>query len=96
MRDVATVHWRALDREGDATCRLAQDVSILARRCARLRYPTCELCPLAQVYDAGRSMELVSYYSEQTGFAPQLCVHHPGFVTLYPGLWQGAVSDEAA
>ncbi|MEO3413410.1 putative glycolipid-binding domain-containing protein [Roseovarius sp. CAU 1744] len=67
----------------------------LDTRAAWLRYPNCDLRPLDQTYDAGQSAELVSYRAEQTGYATQLCVDHSGFVTLYPGLWEGEVTHEA-
>ena len=72
----------------------ARGVPKLETRSAWLRYPECDLKPLDQIYDAGNSEELVSYNARQTGFSTQLCVHHSGFVTLYPGYWQGEVTHE--
>ena len=68
----------------------------LETRAAWLRYPNCDLRPLDQTYDTGQSAELVFYRAEQTGYATQLCVDRSGFVTLYPGLWEGEVTHEAA
>lgn len=67
----------------------------LKTRAAWLRYPNCDLRPLDQTYNAGSSTELVSYAAAQTGYATQLCVDHSGFVTLYPGLWEGEVAHAA-
>lgn len=69
--------------------------SALKTRAAWLRYPNCDLRPLDQTYDKGTSAELVSYSAEQTGYATQLCIDPSGFVTLYPGLWEGEVTHEA-
>ncbi len=74
--------------------RMAQHANpVLTARAAWLRYPNCDLRPLDQTYDAGQSQEWVSYAALQTGYATQLCVHGTGFVTLYPGLWEGEVID---
>lgn len=67
----------------------------LETRAAWLRYPACDLRPLDQCYAGGGALELVSYSARQTGFSAQLCVDHSGFVTLYPGLWQGEVCHDA-
>lgn len=67
----------------------------LETRAAWLRYPNCDLRVLDQTYDAGQSAELVSYHAVQTDYATQLCVDQSGFVTLYPGLWEGEVTHEA-
>ncbi len=71
-----------------------QSGGTLQTRAAWLRYPASELQPLEQTYDAGTSAELVSYSAVQTGFATQLCVDRSGFVTLYPGLWEGEVNHQ--
>ena len=68
--------------------------SRLRTRAAWLRYPAMDLQPLDKTYDAGSSAELVSYAAAQTGYSTQLCVDQSGFVTLYPGLWEGEVSYE--
>lgn len=73
----------------------AGDLSRLDTRSAWLRYPNCDLRPLDQTYDAGQSAELVSYHAAQTGYVTQLCVDQSGFVTLYPGLWEGEVTHVA-
>lgn len=62
----------------------------LDTRAAWLRYPSCALAPLDQSYTA-TSSEIVSYAAHQTGYATQLCVDQSGFVTLYPGFWEGEV-----
>lgn len=72
-----------------------QDAPRLQIRTAWLRYPNCDMRPLDQSYDASGSAELVSYAAAQTGFATQLCTDPSGFVTLYPGLWEGEVTHEA-
>ena len=74
---------------------MAAPTSVLKTRAAWLLYPDCDLRRLDQTYDAGCSVELVSYTASQTGYATQLCVDHSGFVTLYPGMWEGEVSHEA-
>ncbi|QGY00019.1 hypothetical protein EI983_17780 [Roseovarius faecimaris] len=61
----------------------------LRTRAAWLRYPACELAPLDQVYTfKGRQ---VLYAARQTGYETELSVDDSGFVTLYPGLWDGEV-----
>ncbi|WP_371225172.1 putative glycolipid-binding domain-containing protein [Roseovarius sp. 2305UL8-3] len=62
----------------------------LTTRAAWLRYPSCVLSALDQTY-TGTSSEIVSYAAQQTAYATQLCVDQSGFVTLYPGLWEGEV-----
>lgn len=70
-------------------------VASVQTRAAWLRYPNCDLQVLDQTYGAGSSAELISYAAEQTGYSTQLCVDQSGFVTLYPGLWEGEVTHEA-
>jgi len=65
----------------------------LQLRAAWLRYPHAGLHPLDQTYAAGKVVGAISYSAEQTGFATTLEVDETGFVTLYPGLWQGEVHD---
>jgi len=61
-------------------------------RAAWLHYPSCELSPLDQTYTQGGSAEVVFYSAKQTSYATQLDVDAAGFVTLYPGVWEGEVS----
>lgn len=61
----------------------------LRARAAWLLYPSCELAPLDQVY-AVKGKE-VSYKARQTSYKTRLTVDDSGFVTLYPGLWEGEV-----
>lgn len=60
-------------------------------RAAWLTYPDCRLRPLDQTYANGSSSEIVSYSASQSGYSTQLCVDRSGFITLYPGLWEGEV-----
>ena len=73
-----------------------QSAPTLKTSAAWLRYPNCDLRVLDQAYNMGSSAELVSYTAEQTGYSTQLCVDLAGFVTLYPGLWEGEVVHEAS
>lgn len=63
----------------------------LRTRAAWLRYPACELAPLDQVY-AVKGSEVI-YSAKQTGYETRLNVDESGFVTLYPGLWEGEMRD---
>lgn len=74
---------------------MGQSQTSLHVSAAWLRYPNGDLRMLDQTYDTGGSAEMVSYSAEQTGYATQLCVDHSGFVTLYPGLWEGEVTHAA-
>ncbi len=60
-------------------------------RAAWLRYPHAGLHRLDQTYALGRQAGCVTYKAEQTGHSATLEVDDTGFVTLYPGLWQGEV-----
>ncbi|VAW05361.1 hypothetical protein MNBD_ALPHA07-487 [hydrothermal vent metagenome] len=64
-------------------------------RAAWLRYPQAVLHPLDQTYGVLKEAGEISYASAQTGFATTLEVDETGFVTLYPGLWQGEVTHAA-
>lgn len=70
----------------------SSDISELPLRAAWLRYPEERLGPLDQTYGKTGSYELVAYSAQQTGYSTQLCVDQCGFVTLYPGHWEGEVS----
>lgn len=59
---------------------------------AWLTFPAWDLRRLDQSYDAGEALETVNYAAEQTEYATQLCFDRSGFVTLYPGLWEGEVT----
>jgi hypothetical protein len=60
-------------------------------RAAWLRYPQAALLPLDQTYGVQKEGGKFSYASSQTGNPITLEVDETGFVTLYPGLWQGEV-----
>ena len=62
---------------------------------AWLRYPEEDLARLDQVYGRTGLPDHVSYQAEQTGFETQLSFDDSGFVTLYPGFWDGEVHHEA-
>ncbi len=67
----------------------------LSMRVAWLRYPDQALEPLDQTYTAGGTLDHVLYRGEQTGSSVHLQVDTTGFVTLYPGLWEGEVTAAA-
>jgi len=66
-----------------------EDVAVTA---ARFRWPEADLARLDQTYHR-RDAQTVTYLSP--GFSADLTVHPTGFVTHYPGLCDGEVSDEA-
>lgn len=72
---------------------MASDGAVLEPRAAWLRYPEAALAPLDQRYVATGLPDVFSYSAAQTGFATELTVHSSGFVTLYPGHWEGEVQD---
>lgn len=74
---------------------LAGSMESLPCRAAWLRYPECTLAPLDQSYARTGLPEVVAYSARQTGFATQLTTDPSGFVTLYPGLWEGEVRHAA-
>jgi hypothetical protein len=59
-------------------------------RAAWLTYPGCVLHPLDQTYTTITS-DIVAYEGVQTGYAAELSTDSSGFVTRYPGLWEGEV-----
>lgn len=67
----------------------------IAVNAAWLDYPETALKPLDQTYRRTRAAHIVAYRARQTGFETQLCVDPSGFVTLYPGLWEGEVIHAA-
>lgn len=72
--------------------RLSGDAgSTLAPRAAWLFYPGCDLAPLDQSYTRSATGGIVGYAAQQSGFITQLVVDRSGFITLYPGLWEGEV-----
>ncbi|WP_135502333.1 putative glycolipid-binding domain-containing protein [Roseovarius aestuariivivens] len=58
---------------------------------AWLDYPDTALRPLDQIYRVGDGAALIDYRAKQTSTTTTLAVDASGFVTLYPGLWQGKV-----
>ncbi len=69
---------------------------VLEVRAAWLSYPECALRPLDQTYTAGGTLDWVSYESAQNGHTARLRVDRSGFVTFYPGLWEGDVTHAPA
>ena len=61
----------------------------LAVPAAWLGYPALALSRLNQTYTRTRAAGRVDYVATETGFATRLDVDACGFVTLYPGLWEG-------
>ncbi|MEQ8895897.1 MAG: putative glycolipid-binding domain-containing protein [Roseovarius sp.] len=61
---------------------------------AWLLYPQPALQRLDQTYARTGQPDVVSYMAEQTDYATQLTFDRAGFVTLYPGLWEGEVTHE--
>lgn len=59
---------------------------------AWLEYPSAVLKPLHQTYTPTGLPDVVHYSAEETGFTTELTVDRSGFVTLYPGLWEGEVT----
>lgn len=59
---------------------------------AWLRYPETRLVPLDQAYGRTDMTDVFSYTAQQTDFSTLLSVDRSGFVTLYPGLWEGEVT----
>lgn len=68
----------------------------LQLRAAWLDYPDGLLRPLDQIYRRGALPGVVIYEARQTGTSARLGVHASGFVTLYPGAWEGEVETEDA
>lgn len=68
--------------------------NVLQMQAAWLRYPQVALHPLDQTY--GTEAGGVAYVAEQTGFTTRLGVDDHGFVTHYPGLWEGEVTHAVA
>lgn len=63
----------------------------LRLRAAWLRYPEARLLPLDQIY-RGDGAGHVDYAAEQTDYATRLQVDKSGFITRYPGNWEGEVT----
>lgn len=59
---------------------------------AWLQYPCAKLVPLVQTYTPTDVENMVRYYAKQTDFAADLTLDRSGFVTHYPGFWEGEVS----
>lgn len=67
-------------------------VAAVHTRAAWLLYPDCEVKPLDQTYHRVGKSGHVRYFAKQTGTTMQLDVDPSGFVTRYPGLWEGEVT----
>lgn len=74
---------------------LASDQASEVSRAAWLRYPQADLLPLDQTYGRTGVAGDFSYKAQQTGNASRLHIGESGFVTRYPGLWEGEVSVAA-
>lgn len=59
---------------------------------AWLRYPIAVLKRLDQTYSLTSRPGAVSYAAQQTKYETELAADDSGFVTLYPGLWEGEVT----
>ncbi|MGR3757243.1 MAG: putative glycolipid-binding domain-containing protein [Tranquillimonas sp.] len=65
----------------------------IAVRAVWFPFPETCLRPLPQSYRRDGPGQVV-YTSPDTGFSARLNVHDTGFVTLYPGLWEGEVAQD--
>ncbi|MEO0371344.1 MAG: putative glycolipid-binding domain-containing protein [Pseudomonadota bacterium] len=63
----------------------------LAVSAAWLQYPCAKLVPLDQTYGRTDLSNVMQYQAKQTGFATEITVDQSGFVTRYPGFWEGEV-----
>lgn len=68
-----------------------QQNDTLEIRAAWLDYPDTALKPLDQIYRRTGICGQVAYQARQTVFITELEIDLSGFVTHYPGLWQGEV-----
>lgn len=68
------------------------DAEALEVSAAWLRYPEMTLQRLDQSYQKTRFNSRIRYSTAQTGYETDLHVDNSGFVTLYPGLWEGEVT----
>ena len=59
---------------------------------AWLQYPQAKLVPLEQTYARTGLADVMRYRAEETDYSTDLTVDRTGFVTLYPGLWEGQVT----
>ena len=66
--------------------------SSLSITAAWLRYPIAVLNPLEQTYALTDRHGSISYAASQTKFQTEMTVDQSGFVTLYPGHWEGEVT----
>lgn len=73
---------------------MASSQGPLAVRAAWLRYPDPALACRDQVYAPTGLPDVVRYRAPQAGIACDLTVDRSGFVTFFPGLWEGEVSHE--
>lgn len=71
---------------------LASDEASEITRAAWLRYPQADLQPLDQTYGRTGVAGDFSYKAQQTGYTTRLHIGESGFVTNYPGLWEGEVT----
>lgn len=64
----------------------------LAVAAAWLQYPCAKLVPLDQTYARTVVRNVMHYHAKQTDFATDITVDPSGFVTHYPGFWDGEVT----
>ncbi|MEM6588478.1 MAG: putative glycolipid-binding domain-containing protein [Pseudomonadota bacterium] len=62
---------------------------------AWFQYPCAKLVPLDQTYTRTFVPNVMRYSAKQTKFSTEITVDETGFVTRYPGLWEGEVRHEA-
>ncbi|MEM7732765.1 MAG: putative glycolipid-binding domain-containing protein [Pseudomonadota bacterium] len=67
----------------------------LAVSAAWFQYPCAKLVPLDQTYARTGLRDVMNYCAKQTDFTTDITVDPSGFVTLYPGFWEGEVTHEA-
>lgn len=58
---------------------------------AWLRYPDPALACRVQSYARTDRSDVFAYRARQTGYACEMTVDASGFITLFPGLWEGEV-----
>lgn len=66
-----------------------EDLTVSA---AWLQYPCAKLVPLDQTYARTPRSDVMHYSAHQTAFKTDITVDQSGFVTHYPGFWEGEVS----
>ena len=62
---------------------------------AWLNYPDAALIPREQVYRRTSQAEVIAFEAHRPGTDARLTLDPSGFVTLYPGRWEGEVTVES-